>query len=103
MYLSSNVIAAGITLEDSFTDHRSAEELALHHLLGDEDVHRVLRGLDPREAAVAAYWAQGAGTWSEAAGVADLSTAYGDRVRRKLRRLGERHTQRAPAAADVTR
>ncbi|MGW6875861.1 hypothetical protein ACWGHA_26380 [Streptomyces xanthophaeus] len=100
--LSSNLIAAGISLEESFTDRRTTEEAALNPLLGNEDVRSVLRGLQPDEATVAAYWAQGAGTWSEAAQLAGLADAAGERVRRKLRRLGIRRTERT-AAAGVSR
>ncbi|MGW2681466.1 hypothetical protein [Streptomyces sp. NPDC001436] len=100
--LSSTLIAEGITLEDTFTTHQTTEELALHSLLGHEGVRSALRGLHPDERTVAAYWAEGAGTWLEAARAAGLSDAHGDRVRRKLRRLGVRQVERA-AAVGVSR
>ncbi|TXS44250.1 hypothetical protein [Streptomyces sp. t39] len=71
----------------------------LHHQLDDERLRTVLRGLTADEAAVAARWAQGAGTWTESALGADLPAAYGERVRRKLHRLGARQAQRAVAVA----
>ncbi|MFE9912922.1 hypothetical protein [Streptomyces clavifer] len=78
---------------------RTAEDLALHHRLDDERVRTALRGLTPDEATVAARWAQGAGTWAESALSADLPAAYGERVHRKLHRLGARQVARAAGAA----
>ncbi|MFD4032676.1 hypothetical protein ACFWVP_19705 [Streptomyces sp. NPDC058637] len=99
VWLTGATIADGITLDDVLPDHRTTEDLALHHQLDDERLRAVLRGLTADEAAVAARWAQGAGTWVESALSADLPAAYGERVRRKLHRLGARQTQRAAAVA----
>ncbi|MFD8686348.1 hypothetical protein [Streptomyces sp. NPDC059651] len=97
--LTGVTLTDGITLDDALPDHRMTEDLALHHQLDDERLRTVLRGLTADEAAVAARWAQGAGTWTESALGADLPAAYGERVRRKLHRLGARQTQRAAAVA----
>ncbi|WBP92163.1 hypothetical protein [Kitasatospora cathayae] len=101
--LTGAAVANGLTLDDVLTDHRSAEDYALYGELDDDRLSAVLRGLDPDEARVAARYAEGTGSWAEAALGAGLREAYGDRVRRKLKRLGNRHTQRALAAAMVTR
>ncbi|MFJ8621039.1 hypothetical protein ACIRD4_35310 [Streptomyces clavifer] len=98
VWLTGAIVAEGITLDDVLPEHRTPEDLALHHQLEDERVRRVLRGLTPDEAAVAARWAQGAGTWAESALGAGLPAAYGERVRRKLHRLGARQAERAAAA-----
>ncbi|MFB6784384.1 hypothetical protein ACFCX0_45760 [Streptomyces sp. NPDC056352] len=60
----------------------------------------VFRWLKPDEQAVARAWAvSGAASWEEAAQSAGLPDAFGDRVRRKLKRLGERYEQRRASAA----
>ncbi|MEU4266172.1 hypothetical protein ACYCCF_30035 [Streptomyces argenteolus] len=99
VWLTGATIADGITLDDVLPDHRTTEDLALQHQVDDARVRTVLRGLTPDEAAVAARWAQGAGTWAESALSANLPAAHGERVRRKLHRLGARQTQRAAAVA----
>jgi hypothetical protein len=61
----------------------------------------VLAALQPVERAVALAWAHPAvATWTQAALVAGATDplALGERVRRKLKRLGERQTERAVAA-----
>jgi len=70
---------------------------------GPDDVRllSVLAALQPAERAVALAWAHPAvATWTEAALVAGATdpVALGERVRRKLKRLGERQTERAVAA-----
>ncbi|MFD7447196.1 hypothetical protein [Streptomyces sp. NPDC059909] len=102
VWLTGVTIADGITLDDALPDHRTAEDLALHRQLGDKRVRTVLRGLTSDKAAVAARWAQDAGTWAESAVGAHLPAAYGERVRRKFHRLGARQAERA-AAAGVAR
>jgi len=70
--------------------------------VADHRVMSVLSGLQPDEAAVVAAWLQGDDrtTWAEAAAALDVPepTAFGERVRRKLKRLGDRHTARAATA-----
>lgn len=99
LLMAGAAIGDGLVLEDVLSDRHSAEDRALDHLLGDERVRSVLRGLGPEEREVAARWAQGAGTWAEAAVRAGLPETYGERVRRKLHRLGARRIERAGAVA----
>ncbi|MFI8234996.1 hypothetical protein ACIGDI_40010 [Streptomyces sp. NPDC085900] len=64
----------------------------------DERLNRVLRGLDPAERAVVFAYAEGEGTtWTEAAIVAGAPDpeAFGERVRRKVRRLAAEQRRRA--------
>ncbi|MFJ2193724.1 hypothetical protein ACIOJE_38210 [Kitasatospora sp. NPDC087861] len=91
----------GVTVRDVYPDKPAAGALALDHDFTDPRIDVVLRGLDEAEAAVANLWASRKSTWADAALDLGLPAAYGDRVRRKLSHLGDRHTQRA--AAVVTR
>jgi hypothetical protein len=62
----------------------------------------VLRGLDPQEAEVALVWAADPhASWREAAAMVGHPNpkAFGDRVRRKLKRRGIQHAERTAAAA----
>ncbi len=93
----------GLTVQDLLADLLTAEDRALQHRIGDARIHAVLRGLKPDEAAVAARWARSGDTWGQAAAGGGLPESYGERVRRKLHRLGDRHTERALAAAEATR
>ncbi|MFF3113612.1 hypothetical protein ACFVSN_31015 [Kitasatospora sp. NPDC057904] len=92
-------VADGITLQEALADHRSAEDLALSREIGDERIRAVLRSLDTVEAAVAWAYAEGTGAWPDAARATGNTEQFGERVRRKLHRLGDRHNQRAMAAA----
>ncbi|MFK0203442.1 hypothetical protein [Streptomyces lavendulae] len=102
MGLAGVSIADGLTVEDLLPDRRTPEDLTLHYQFGDVRVPAVLRNLTPDEVDVAARWAQGAGTWAESALGVGLPASRGDRVRRKLHRLGARQVERA-AAAGVSR
>ncbi|ONK09301.1 hypothetical protein [Streptomyces sp. MP131-18] len=62
----------------------------------------VLRGLTENEQTVALAWATTGDSWENAAIDAGLPATHGERVRRKLKRLGTRHISRATAAADTT-
>ena len=68
----------------------------------DPRIAPVLRGLQESEAALALMWAYGKGSWAESAAAAGLEPAAGERVRRKLKRLGDRYTQRHSAARAFT-
>ncbi|MFF7590493.1 hypothetical protein ACFZCK_23700 [Kitasatospora purpeofusca] len=92
-----------MTLREVLPAQPPADLIALDHDFADPRVDTVLRGLDPVEAAVANLWASRAGTWADAALDLGLTAADGERVRRKLHRLGDRHTARAMAAAEATR
>lgn len=68
----------------------------------DPRIAPVLRGLQESEAALALLWAYGGGSWAESAAAAGLEPAAGEQVRRKLKRLGARYTQRRCAARAFT-
>ncbi|MFI5649275.1 hypothetical protein [Kitasatospora sp. NPDC051705] len=91
----------GVTVRDVYPDKPAADALVLEHDFTDPRIDAVLRGLDPTEAAVANLWASRKATWADAALDLGLPAAYGDKVRRKLSHLGDRHTQHTAAA--VTR
>ncbi|MEV0192383.1 hypothetical protein AB0I39_28105 [Kitasatospora purpeofusca] len=99
--LLDDPVADGLTLRDALADHRRPEDAVLAGELADSRLTSVLRSLKPDEAAVAAVWMQADRiTWAEAAAATgvDNPADLGERVRRKLRRLGNLHTQRASAA-----
>ncbi|MFJ7912708.1 hypothetical protein [Kitasatospora sp. NPDC096204] len=101
--LLSQPIGTGLVVADLLADHRSPELEALKDELTDSRLAAVLRLLADDEAATAYHWADGSDSWAHAAREAGLPDSYGDRVRRKLKRLGGRHTQRALAAEAVIR
>ncbi|MFJ6088023.1 hypothetical protein ACIQI8_42345 [Streptomyces sp. NPDC092369] len=89
--------ADGFTLHDLVTASPSVEDLALGAALDDPRLAVILDVLDPRERRVALAWAHWQpNTWAEAAVLAGAPgpAAYGERVRRKLKRLGSEHTRR---------
>lgn len=55
----------------------------------------VLRGLTEPEAALALAWAYSADSWTETAAAVGLPSSAGERVRRKLKRLGVRYNERS--------
>ncbi|MFD5015372.1 hypothetical protein [Streptomyces chartreusis] len=64
----------------------------------DERLNAVLRGLDPAERQVVFAYAEGEGTtWTEAAAAvgANDPDAFGERVRRKAKRLAAEQARRA--------
>ncbi|MEU9546279.1 hypothetical protein [Streptomyces mirabilis] len=65
----------------------------------DPRIAPVLRGLQATEAELALDWAYAGGSWAERAVAAGLAPEAGNRVRRKLKRLGARHTERSAARA----
>ncbi|MGV9422775.1 hypothetical protein ACWDO7_00635 [Streptomyces sp. NPDC003656] len=81
-------IGTGVTLGDLVVDGSSAEDAVLRSLLSDGHVAAVLRQLHADETCVAQEWAESGETWRQAAVAAGLPAAYGERVRRKLKRLG---------------
>ncbi|MEV5239575.1 hypothetical protein AB0K89_10750 [Streptomyces cinnamoneus] len=91
-----------VTLYDLVTGSPAPPELALGALPDDPRLTAVRDALTPAERRVALAWAHPAvATWTEAAlatGAAD-PVKTGERVRRKLKRLGQRHTARLQAAA----
>ncbi|WP_369394797.1 hypothetical protein AB5J72_50400 [Streptomyces sp. CG1] len=80
----------------------AAQDLALGTLPDDPRIGRVLDQLCPEEQLVVLMWTHhDVASWTEAALQAGASdpVALGERVRRKLHRLGKQHTERAAAAA----
>lgn len=92
----------GVTLRDVLPDRAAADALALDRCLANPRIDAVFRGLNATEASVAHLWAIHKGSWADAALDLGLTPEVGDRVRRKLSRLGDRHTELALTAA-VTR
>ncbi|MEU9397656.1 hypothetical protein AB0D86_47775 [Streptomyces sp. NPDC048324] len=71
-------------------------------MLEDERLHRVLRGLNPAERAVVFAYAEGWDiTWTQAAITAGATQpeAFGERVRRKTKRLAAEQQRRARSSA----
>ncbi|MFB6520059.1 hypothetical protein [Streptomyces sp. NPDC056401] len=99
--LLSRPVGDGLTLADVVTDRRCPESLLVDDEFQDQRVGAVLRQLAEPEEKVARTWAAGADSWAVAAVDSAQPAAYGERVRRKLHRLGARQTERAAAA--VTR
>ncbi|MEV5239574.1 hypothetical protein AB0K89_10745 [Streptomyces cinnamoneus] len=97
----------GITLRDTLADNTRPGRGDAGFGLSDERLARVLAALQPAERAVVlALGLQGVATWAEAAEYvgADDPPAFGERVRRKTRRLAAEQKRRflqrsaAPAA-----
>ncbi|MFE7236062.1 hypothetical protein ACFY3J_34075 [Streptomyces sp. NPDC001231] len=84
-----------MTLYDLIRGCPAAQDLALGARPDDPRITRVLDQLRPKEELVALMWAHpSVTTWAEAAFLAEATdpVAFGERVRRKLKRLGARHT-----------
>ncbi|MET8168831.1 hypothetical protein ABZT34_32045 [Streptomyces sp. NPDC005329] len=98
-------LGEGISLYDLISGSPSSPELGLGCLPDNPRLTAILNALAPDEQKITLAWAHPAvANWTEAAlaaGVAD-PVAAGVRVRRKLKRLGEKYTDRAHAAT-VTR
>ncbi|WP_405600360.1 hypothetical protein OG741_21800 [Streptomyces sp. NBC_01410] len=99
--LLSQEVGASLSLEDLLVDRQTPETQAFRTGLGDTRIAAVLHGLHGDETVVARQWAQSRDTWAAAASAAGLPAAHGERVRRKLKRLGDRHTARRSAAAET--
>jgi hypothetical protein len=101
--LDAPLTAEGFTLYDLLIDGLTPQNVP--HGEPELDDHRiaaVLRALNSEERAVAIAWANDAvSTWAEAAASvsAVAPAAVGERVRRKLKRIGKQQTERAEAAA----
>ncbi|MFE4262741.1 hypothetical protein [Streptomyces sp. NPDC056883] len=96
--LLSRPVGDGLTLADVVTDRRCPESMLVDDEFQDRRVGAVLRQLAEPEEKVARTWAAGADSWAVAAVDSAQHAAYGERVRRKLHRLGARQTERAAAA-----
>ncbi|MFB4298463.1 hypothetical protein [Actinomadura sp. NTSP31] len=92
---------SGATLHDLVSGSPPPDELALGAVPDDPRLAAVLDALTRQERMVVLAWAHWQpNTWAEAAMLARATdpVAYGERVRRKLKRLGNQHAQRAAAA-----
>ncbi|WP_206301222.1 hypothetical protein, partial [Streptomyces populi] len=92
-----------LTLLDLVAGELRMADLVFEAAFEDERVNAVLAGLNNAERRVAMAWAHPSiADWTEAARFAGVPhpEAYGERVRRKLKRLGARHATRARAAAE---
>ncbi|MFI1029758.1 hypothetical protein [Streptomyces sp. NPDC020951] len=81
------------------TDHESPEAVLLKSEFDDKRLSFVLGGLTEQERQVVQNWAGLGGSWGEAATSQGLDAKTGERVRRKLRRLGAEQIRRAEAVA----
>ncbi|MFH8894505.1 hypothetical protein [Streptomyces sp. NPDC017949] len=105
--LFSEPLRGGGTVEDLVADGRTPETEALFTELADSRIAAVIWELRTQEGeqgyAVAWNWASAGEGWAQAAADAGLPEAYGERIRRKLKRLGQRQTARdAARKAGVT-
>jgi hypothetical protein len=65
--------------------------------IGDERLNSVLARLTQQEQQVVQTWATLGGSWVEAASLHGMAAQTGERVRRKLKRLGAEQIRRAEA------
>ncbi|MGW3361277.1 hypothetical protein ACWDFL_38930 [Streptomyces bungoensis] len=101
MVLLDTPLGADLTLYDLIRGCPSPEDLALGARPSDPRIIKVMAQLRPEEQLVALMWAHSSvSTWAEAAFLVGASDplAFGNRVRRKLKRLGARHAARTQAA-----
>ncbi|MFJ4781255.1 hypothetical protein [Streptomyces sp. NPDC088762] len=112
--LLSTPVGDGLVVGDLLATSATPEDTVLSHEFTDLRIPAVLRRLRPPEERVALQWARpGTTSWAEAAtraiahDAAKLTGfdpfALGERVRRKLRRLGDSHTARTTAAKAASR
>lgn len=87
------------TLGDLLVEHRTPEQELLSRELSDDRIVSVLKAMRSEEQAIALAWAAHCDTWAETAKELSHEQRFGERVRRKLKRLGDRHTTRAAEAA----
>lgn len=96
--LLSQQVGADLTVQDLLVDGLTAEAAALVDELIDSRLAVVLRALNGEELALAREWAGTRDSWAQAALELGLPVAFGERVRRKLKRLGRQCEERASAA-----
>ncbi|MFD5814823.1 hypothetical protein [Streptomyces sp. NPDC127038] len=96
--LSLDADLGGLSLYDLVADEVDVLTQVAGHVFADERLNRVLHALDPDERRAVLAYAQGEGTtWTEAASVVGAvdPEAFGERVRRKARRLAAEQQRRA--------
>ncbi|MGW3496676.1 hypothetical protein [Streptomyces sp. NPDC001020] len=98
--LLSHPVSTNLTVQDLLAEHRTPESEVLGEL-ADSRLLAVLRGLEFDENALAMAWEATNDTWHEAALSAGLPAGYGERVRRKLKRLSKRYEERRANATDL--
>ncbi|MCX5115408.1 hypothetical protein OOK13_44710 [Streptomyces sp. NBC_00378] len=91
----------GLTLADLAADTAEPDDDLLRGTIDEPRIREILAELDPDERDVALTYARNPsiGSWTEAArstGAKDPER-FGERVRRRLKRLGDRHDQRTSA------
>ncbi|WP_157031958.1 hypothetical protein [Kitasatospora cheerisanensis] len=99
--LLSRPVGRDLLVGDLLAERRGPEDEVLARELTDSRLAAVLRGLTRDEAELALAWAADpTASWSRAAALLGHPdpAAFGERVRRKAKRLGARHTARAAAA-----
>lgn len=89
----------GATLHDLLAAPHTPESLLLADEFKNPRVAAVLSRLKKAEEALARDWAYLGQSWEKSAQEAGERVAFGERVRCKLKRLGNQHTARAAAAA----
>ncbi len=95
-------IGDGLTLRDLVSEYRSTESEIPTGGVDDPRLTSVLGALEPDERDVALAWAHpDVRTWTDAAqhAAAARPDAFGERVRCKLKRIADRHAERARSAA----
>ncbi|MFJ1961817.1 hypothetical protein [Streptomyces massasporeus] len=99
--LLEDPIASGVSLRDVIADHRRPEDGLLLGVVENPRVLAVLAHLALAERAVAMAYSTQRMTWAQAAAScgADDPDGFGNRVRRKVRRLGLHHRLAASPSA----
>ncbi|MCA6091903.1 hypothetical protein LE181_06965 [Streptomyces sp. SCA3-4] len=96
--------AEGVTLRDLLAERTCTGDAMLDLIPGDQRLARILTALEPGERAVVmALGLPGVTTWAEAAEYAGAGDppAFGERVRRKTRRLAAEHRRRTTQLHDT--
>jgi len=99
--LEAPLESSGLTLLDVVADELQMDDLRFESGFDDPRIDAVLAKLTVEEWRVAKAWAHSCtDTWTEAARFAGATDpkASGERVRRKLKRLGKEYTRRRGAA-----
>ncbi|MEU6927347.1 hypothetical protein [Streptomyces sp. NPDC046631] len=90
------------TIADLLVEYRTPEQDLLSKER-DIGVSKVLKHLSAEELALALAWSEHGGPWPEVAKELSQERKFGEKVRRKLNRLGDRHTDRVAEAERTKR